>query len=92
MRVASPPSFPCDDAGGRIERLICDDPWLARADRATTAALYRALDEADPYTRRELLRTRAAFLAYRDRCPGARCVAEAYADRIQEIRDIAADR
>jgi hypothetical protein len=91
-RVAVRPSFGCDDAGSRVERLICEDPWLARADRAMSAAFYRALDDADPYARRELLRTRAAFLAFRDRCGSARCVANAYADRIEEIRDIAADR
>lgn len=91
-RVAVQPSFGCDAADSRVERLICEDPWLARADRAMSVAFYRALDDADPYARRQLLRTRAAFLAYRDRCGGARCVAEAYADRIAEIRDIAADR
>lgn len=91
-RVSARPSFGCDDAESRIERLICEDPWLARADRATSAVFFRALDDADPYARRELLRTRAAFLAYRDRCGSARCVANAYADRIEEIRDIVADR
>ena len=37
-------------------------------------------------------RTRDRFLAYRDRCPDEACVAEAYRDRMDEIRDIATDR
>jgi hypothetical protein len=91
-RVVARPSFGCDDGLGRVERLICEDPWLARADRAMSTAFYRALDDADPFSRRELLRTRAVFLAFRDRCASARCVANAYADRIEEIRDITANR
>jgi len=32
--------------------------------------------------------TRERFLAYRDRCPDRTCMANAYLDRMREIRDI----
>ena len=38
---------------------------------------------------RELLQsTRDRFLAYRDRCPTAQCIGDAYVGRMREIRDI----
>lgn len=92
-RVATPaarPSFPCGYARSRVERLVCRDAGLARVDRAMSAEFSAALADADPYARRELRATRTRFLAYRDRCGSAECVRQAYADRIDEIRDIAA--
>lgn len=89
-RATVRPSFPCAAARSRVERLVCEDARLARADRAMSAEFRAALAEADPYARRELYRTRGLFLAYRDRCDSAGCVLQAYADRVEEIRDIAA--
>ena len=87
--AAARPSFDCGYARSRVEVMICADPALARADRAMAGEYYRALVGADPDARRALKRTRDGFLRFRDRCPDAGCVAQAYADRIDEIRDIA---
>lgn len=68
--------------------MVCADPGLARADRAMSSEFYAALANADPETRQALRRSRDRFLGFRDRCDSAGCVAQAYSDRIAEIRDI----
>ena len=68
--------------------MVCSDPELARADRAMSSSFYAALANADPTARRALRASRDRFLAFRDRCGSAGCIAQAYADRIEEIRDI----
>ena len=88
-RAATRPSFNCGYARSRVERLVCADEGLARADRTMSAEFYAALANADPGTRAELRQSRDRFLRYRDRCGSAGCVAQAYSDRVAEIRDIA---
>lgn len=92
--VASPafasPSFDCRRARSRSERMVCGDASLAALDREMSARFYAALDGAGRRTRNALRDSRDRFLAYRDRCPDEACVAEAYRDRMDEIRDIAA--
>lgn len=88
-RASARPSYACGGVRSRVERLVCGDAGLARADRAMSAEFRAALAEGDPYARRELRASRDRFLRYRDRCGSAACVAQAYADRIDEIRDIA---
>lgn len=88
---AARPSFRCGSARSRVERMICGDQGLAARDRAMSSAFYAALANADGRTRSALRSSRDRFLGFRDRCPNQACVAQSYADRIDEIRDIAAD-
>lgn len=83
------PSFNCRYARSRVERMICGSPDLAARDRRMAALYYRTNDGADPVVRRRLSASRLRFLAYRDRCPDAGCVAAAYEDRMDEIVDLA---
>jgi hypothetical protein len=83
------PSFDCRRARTRTEHMVCADDRLAAYDRTMASQFYSALSNGDTATRAELRRTRDRFLAYRERCPDAACVAEAYRDRMDEIRDIA---
>lgn len=85
------PSFNCRYARTRSERLVCSDEALARQDRSMASLYYSAMADADPQTRTELRRTRDRFLAYRERCPDAACIAEAYGGRVREIRDIVSE-
>lgn len=87
----SSPSFDCRRARSRSERLVCSNDGLAGLDRAMSSRFYSALSNADPQTRAELRRSRDRFLAFRERCPDPDCVAQAYRDRIDEIRDIAGE-
>jgi uncharacterized protein len=53
------------------------------------AAQYgRAYSFASPEQRDLLRETARRFYSYRDRCPDTRCVGDAYAGRMREIRDI----
>ena len=89
-RVVTRPSFNCRYARSRVENLICADARLAGRDRAMSSAFYAALARGDGATKASLRRSRDRFLRFRDRCPDAACVAQAYSDRVDEIRDIAA--
>ena len=86
---AARPSFNCRYARSRVEKMICADDALAARDRQMSAVFYDALAGADGRTRAALRSSRDRFLGYRDRCPDADCVGQAYADRIREIGDIA---
>jgi uncharacterized protein YecT (DUF1311 family) len=86
------PSFNCANARTRGEIAVCNDSGLAALDRQMAAQYNAAISEADASQRRLLERTRNRFLTYRDRCTTNECVANTYRGRIQEIRDIAADR
>jgi hypothetical protein len=86
--TAARPSFNCSNARTRGEIAVCGDPGLAALDRNMSAEYGRAVAEASP-DERELLRdTARRFYAYRDRCPDNRCIGNAYAGRMREIRDI----
>jgi uncharacterized protein len=59
-------------------------------DRAMSSQFYSELGRGDSRVRAELRRSRDRFLAYRERCGDAACVEQAYRDRMDEIKDIAA--
>jgi hypothetical protein len=86
------PSFDCTRARTSGERAVCSDPGLARLDRAMTTEYGRAVAVASPEMRDALRQTAHKFYAYRDRCADRQCIADAYAGRIREIRDIVEGR
>ena len=90
--VTATPSFNCAQARTAGERAVCSDPGLARLDRAMTAEYGRAVSVSTPDMREVLRQTAHRFYAYRDRCADRQCIADAYADRIREIRDIVEGR
>jgi uncharacterized protein len=68
--------------------MVCASDRLASLDRQMSSQFYSALSRGDDRQRAELRRTRDRFLAYRERCSDESCVAQAYLDRMDEIRDI----
>jgi hypothetical protein len=91
-RGAASPSFNCARGRSRSERMVCSSGSLAALDRQMSSHFYSALANSDGDTRRALRRSRDRFLAYRERCSSEACIAQAYRDRIDEIRDISAGR
>lgn len=87
--AAARPSFNCRYARSRVEKMICSDPDLAARDRRMAGVYYRTSANSDAVVRRRLSASRLRFLAYRDHCGDAECVASAYEDRIDEINDLA---
>lgn len=83
------PSFDCADAGTRAERMVCEDPALAAADRRLARAFRRATESGVPY--RELRAEQDDWLEIREdaarRSPAA--VASIYEQRIQELNAMA---
>lgn len=93
VRVArARPSYDCRGATGRVTTMICSDERLAAADRRMSAAYFRELAAANPGTKAALVDSARGFLVFRNRCGDDACVAQAYADRMDEIRDIAQGR
>lgn len=92
VAASSSPSFSCRSARTRSERMICTSDRLASLDRAMSSMFYSVMSEADRGTRAELRRSRDRFLAWRERCPDESCIAQAYDDRMAEIRDLASSR
>ena len=86
--ATSRPSFDCARASSRGEEAVCNDSGLAALDVNMAAQYRRSLSTASPVQKELLHRTRDRFLAYRDRCPNRQCIADAYAGRMREIRDI----
>ena len=82
------PSFDCARAQTQGEIAVCSDSGLAALDQNMSTQYRRALTSASPAQLRLLETTRDRFLAYRDRCPNRQCMADAYAGRMREIRDI----
>lgn len=90
--AAARPSFECSRARSGAERAVCSDAGLADLDRAMAAEYARALSASDERQAYLLRRTGERFLEYRENCPNAACIDEAYTGRIREIRDIMAGR
>ena len=89
-RSAGSPSFNCNYARTRSERMVCASAPLAARDRQMAALYYSVMANADLGTRAHLRRSRDAFLVRRERCGSEDCVLSIYDARIQEIRRIAA--
>jgi uncharacterized protein YecT (DUF1311 family) len=91
---ASPgrPSFDCSRATSRGEVAVCSDSGLSALDLNMSTQYRRALGAATQRQRQLLQSTRNRFLAFRDRCPDRRCIADAYLGRMREIRDITEGR
>jgi hypothetical protein len=86
------PSFNCQYARTRGEIAVCNDAGLASLDRQMAAQFAGAMAQADPEERAQLLSTRSRFITNRERCRADDCIADAYRDRMAEIRDILAGR
>lgn len=89
VRAAVRPSFDCRRARSSSERMVCASDRLAALDREMAALYEEMLDRGGRRTREELRASRDRFLGFRDGCPNEACVAQAYRDRMDEIRDIA---
>ena len=86
------PSFDCAQARLPSEQMICASRPLSQLDREMAALYYDQMASGDERRRELLRRSRDAFLARRDRCGEAGCIASVYEDRIGEIRRISRGR
>src|SRR5205823_2129476 len=82
------PSVDCSKARTRGEIAVCADSGPSALDLKMATQYGRALASASPDQRDQLRDTARRFYAFRDRCPDRQCIANAYMDRMREIRDI----
>lgn len=78
----------CAKAASPVERMICADPALRRADGEVAGAFAAALDLTDDAP--GLRASQRQWLAGRNACPDAACLATAYAARNTELTALAA--
>lgn len=88
QRPETGPGFDCRAAATRADAAVCNEPGLAALDRQMAAQYSRALGAASPEERALLRETARRFNAYRNSCPTSACISDAYAERMNEIRDI----
>lgn|GEM_PF-3478935 len=86
-REAAGPSFDCSRVTSRVNRAICASDDLSALDRTMSEQFYRIYDAADDGSRADLEDRRRDFLARRQSCESAACIAEVYQDRIAELDD-----
>lgn len=79
-------SIDCSRAKTRTERLICSDKALVSADSALASAYYGAIDMAAD--QQAVVRSQRAWLAQRDACADAACIATAYRDRQAALKQV----
>ena len=86
------PSFDCRYASSSSERMVCEDPSLALADRVLGQSYERAIASGVP--RDVLSAGHARWLATRESAAhdSRKAVADAYARRIDELRTMADER
>ena len=80
--------FNCATSHTPTQATLCGDPGLASLDRGLASENARALGVASPDQRDLLRSTERRFDTFRDRCSDRKCIADSYAGRIREIRDI----
>jgi uncharacterized protein len=78
--AVSAPSFDCAKASATVEKMICSDERLARADQAVSL-LYRSIPKKAARAARE----QREWLADRDRCKNSGCLLDAYEARIWNL-------
>ena len=84
-QVQSRPSFNCQRARTRVERMICGDAYLGRLDRQMAQA-YAALQTRLHSSQLRTLRAdQRSWLADRNACVSVSCLTAVYEDRINEL-------
>lgn len=84
------PVAACADVWSRAEAMICATPALKAQHRALTATLDRILLSGEAYTIKRAIDGQRRFLARRDNCKDAACIARRYDDRLTDLARIEA--
>lgn len=72
------PSFRCTGTLSRVERTVCDDEGLSDLDRTMVDAYRSARERTPAEAKGRLEGIRLQYLARRNRCPDAPCIAATY--------------
>jgi uncharacterized protein YecT (DUF1311 family) len=78
-------SFDCKQAAIRVERMICDNGGLARADRSLAHAYWALLSRTETSQRTELREAQRDWLRQRNACERESCVSQAYSTRQADL-------
>ncbi len=80
---ANAASFNCSKASNIVETLICTDPNLSQLDEKMDAAY--SVARAQSQNQQQLLQDQRAWVASRNQCQTAKCVSDAYNQRLAAL-------
>lgn len=78
-------SFDCGKASTQVEKSICAEPGLSRLDEELNQAFHKALQK-ESMTAAAIAQQHIWLKEVRDRCGNAPCLADAYAHRIEALK------
>lgn len=89
------PSFDCRRATHEIEKLVCSDAKLSALDQQMAELFSRAMQQAKPAEKPELLAEQRGWIKNRNGCarrtePRKNCVAEHYSQRNSRLEELLA--
>ena len=85
-QAVAAPSFDCNKASTRVERMICDHRGIARLDSELAEAYRTALRDSQwASANRRIRRDQKEWIAERNECSTPRCLRQAYKRRIDEL-------
>jgi uncharacterized protein YecT (DUF1311 family) len=80
------PSFNCAKASTQVEKTICGDTELTKADKQLSDEFRKLNSTLKDAHKEKLLTEQKAWLKQRNLCNNARCLLESYISRIQDIQ------
>ena len=78
----------CGSPRGPGQQLVCRDPQLRGMDRRINGHYLRVITIAEPPDYFRLKRSQRPYLAARDSCRSAACLANVFRKRSYELRDV----
>ena len=85
-QAVAAPSFDCNKASTRVERMICDHPRIARLDSEMADAYRTALRDSPWASANWRIRAeQKQWIAERNRCRKPRCLRQLYRQRIDQL-------
>jgi uncharacterized protein YecT (DUF1311 family) len=79
------PSFDCNKATSKIDKLICQTPELAKWDGRLAESFHGRYSHASPQEKTELATTQKEWIKRRNQCETNQCIIDAYRQRDEEL-------
>jgi uncharacterized protein YecT (DUF1311 family) len=90
ITATSTPSFDCAKASSNIEKMICENAILAKADSDLSAAYHQSIQQATGDQLSSIKSAERDFIKQRNQCKTADCVHGVYLTRLAQLQQPAA--
>lgn len=79
------PSFNCEQATARIDKIICQSPELAKLDVQVYESYKEAIKTTSADQTAQLVNSQKEWIKKRNQCDSVQCITDAYEQRDQEL-------